>query len=56
VDFVRQSAGPILLILDNLGEAAKNAAWAELTEKLNTFQTPSGWEGPNELLLTVGTR
>jgi SAM-dependent methyltransferase len=56
VDFVRQSAGPILLILDNLGEAAKIAAWTEMTEKLNTFQTPSGWEGPNELLLTVGTR
>jgi SAM-dependent methyltransferase len=56
VDFVRQSAGPILLILDKLDDAAKKAAWAEMTEKLGVFQTPSGWEGPNELLLTVGTR
>jgi SAM-dependent methyltransferase len=56
VDFVRQSAGPILLILDKLDDAAKNAAWAEMIDKLNAFQTSAGWEGPNELLLTVGTR
>ena len=56
VDFVRRSGGPILLILDKLDQAARNAAWTEMVEKLNAFQTSSGWEGPNELLLTVGTR
>ena len=56
VDFVRRSGGPILLILDKLDQAARHAAWTEMAEKLNAFQTSSGWEGPNELLLTVGTR
>jgi ubiquinone/menaquinone biosynthesis C-methylase UbiE len=56
VRFVRQSGGPILLVLHKLDDAAKDAAWVEMTEKLSVFQTPSGWEGPNELLLTVGTR
>jgi SAM-dependent methyltransferase len=56
LDFVRTSASPILEILDGLEEAARNAAWAEVESKLNAFHTPSGWEGPNELLLTVGRR
>jgi SAM-dependent methyltransferase len=54
--FIRSSATPILQILSKCDEAGKNAAWAEIEQKLNAFQTPAGWEGPNELLLTVGTR
>jgi SAM-dependent methyltransferase len=56
VDFIRTSAGPILQILSRLDEAGKHAAWAEIEEKLSAFNTASGWEGPNELLLTVGRR
>ena len=44
------------MILSKLDEAAKGSAWAEIEGKLNAFQTESGWAGPNELLLTVGTR
>lgn len=55
LDFIRTSAGPILQILGRLDEAAKNAAWAEMEEKLRVFQIKTGWEGPNELLLTVGS-
>lgn len=54
--FIRTSAGPIIQILGRLDEAARAAAWAEIEEKLNAFQTPSGWVGPNELLLTAGRR
>jgi SAM-dependent methyltransferase len=54
--FVRTSAGPILQILGRLDEAKREAAWAEITDKLEAFNTPGGWEGPNELLLTVGQR
>jgi SAM-dependent methyltransferase len=54
VNFIRTSAGPILLILSRLDAAARNTAWADIAEKLNAFQTATGWEGPNELLLTVG--
>jgi SAM-dependent methyltransferase len=56
LDFVRRSASPILQILDRLDEAAKYAAWADIEGKLSAFNTRDGWEGPNELLLTVGHR
>jgi SAM-dependent methyltransferase len=56
LDFIKTSAGPILQILGKLGEAQQQAAWAEIEEKLNSFKTANGWEGPNELLLTVGRR
>jgi SAM-dependent methyltransferase len=54
--FIRTSAGPILQILNKLDEAAKEAAWAEIETKLSAFNSASGWEGPNELLLTSGRR
>jgi SAM-dependent methyltransferase len=56
VEFIRTSAGPILQILKNLDDASKDAVWAEIEDKLNAFRTDTGWEGPNELLLTVGKR
>jgi len=56
LDFVRSSASPILGILGRLDERSKDAAWAEIEDKLSAFNTPDGWEGPNELLLTVGYR
>jgi SAM-dependent methyltransferase len=56
LDFVRTSAGPILQILARLDDAARDAAWGEIEAKLSAFDTATGWEGPNELLLTVGRR
>ena len=54
--FVRDSASPILQILGRLDETQRAAAWAEIDDKLRAFDVPGGWEGPNELLLTVGFR
>jgi hypothetical protein len=56
LDFVRASASPILQILERLGAIERDAAWADIRAKLSAFDTPTGWEGPNELLLTVGHR
>lgn len=56
LDFVRRSASPILQILDRLDETAKAAAWADIESRLNAFSTRASWQGPNELLLTVGHR
>ncbi len=56
LDFVRSSASPILRMLSVLAEPAREAAWQEIQERLDTFQTASGWKGPNELLVTVGSR
>ena len=56
LDFVRTSASPILQILGRLDDGKRTAVWAEIEEKLSAFNTATGWEGPNELLLTVGQR
>jgi ubiquinone/menaquinone biosynthesis C-methylase UbiE len=54
--FVRSSASPIMQILGNLDPAAQDAAWTDIGSKLHVFQSPTGWVGPNELLLVRGTR
>jgi SAM-dependent methyltransferase len=56
LDFIRNSASPILGILSQAKPEAREAAWAEMETKLRAFDTESGWEGPNELLLTTGYR
>jgi hypothetical protein len=56
VAFVRTSAPPVLSLLARLDEAARAAAWADIEAELAVFATPTGWEGPNELLLVSGTR
>lgn len=56
LEFIRTSASPILQILGGLDDAAKEAAWAEIEDRLTAYNTPSGWAGPNELLLTLGRR
>lgn len=54
--FIRTSAGPILQILAGLDESARQAAWDDIERKLDQFQTESGWQGPNELLVTSAMR
>jgi SAM-dependent methyltransferase len=51
IDFVRHSGSPIMEILASLAASAQNDAWSDIEDQLNVFNTPSGWEGPNELLL-----
>ena len=54
--FVRTAASPIVQILGALEPLAQEAAWADMQDRLDVFQTPVGWEGPNELLLATGQR
>ena len=56
LDFVRDSASPVREILGRLPAPAAAAAWQDIEQRLSRFDTPSGWVGPNELLLTVGRR
>lgn len=56
LDFVRSSASPIQQILSDLSADAAQAAWNEMEERLGAFTTASGWQGPNELLLTAARR
>lgn len=53
VDFLRSSASPIIEMLAPLPDAARQDAWADITEQLKVFNAPSGWIGPNELLQCV---
>jgi SAM-dependent methyltransferase len=56
LDFVRRSASPVLQILERLDESARREAWADIEGRFAAFNTPDGWQGPNELLLTAGSR
>jgi SAM-dependent methyltransferase len=56
LEFIRDAAGPILQTLAPLDPTAKAAAWADIAEQLDDFQTTEGWTGPNTLLLTVGQK
>lgn len=56
LDFVRSSASPILQVLARLDAEATEAAWDDIRERLRAFDTPGGWEGPNELLITAARR
>ncbi|MEO6032606.1 MAG: class I SAM-dependent methyltransferase [Burkholderiaceae bacterium] len=56
LDFIRSSASPIQQILAKLDVCAAAAAWDEMEERLAPYTTATGWEGPNELLLTAGRR
>lgn len=53
LDFVRSSASPIQQILGGLSPEAAQAAWSEMEDRLAAFTTSTGWEGPNELLLSA---
>jgi len=54
--FVRSSASPILQILAGLSPARAQAAWDDIRAQLRAFDTPTGWAGPNELLITAARR
>jgi len=51
VAFVQSAAAPVIEMLKPLSAQASEAAWADITDQLHAFDTPQGWEGPNELLL-----
>ena len=56
VDFVRTAGLPIKAILAPLSDAAQQEAWADIARQLDQFMTPTGWQGPNELLLCYAKR
>lgn len=56
VEFVRDSAAPVIAMLKPLAPGARAAAWADITNQLMPFTTSQGWEGPNELLLCSATK
>ena len=56
IAFVRTAGLPVMALLAPLSAAAQREAWRDISEQLARFSTPSGWVGPNELLLCAGSR
>ncbi len=56
MEFIRTSAGPIVQMVKSLDAAKAEAAWADMEQALSRYETRTGWEGPNELLLTAARR
>ena len=56
IDFVRSAGLPIMALLAPLSAAAQRDAWQDIGDQLDAFNTPAGWQGPNELLLCTALR
>lgn len=56
LNFVKDSAGPILQILAPLDDVARAVAWKDIETQLDIYQTANGWIGPNTLFLTAGQK
>lgn len=54
--FEKESFGALHQMLSGLNDAEKAAAWDEIESELNKFQTPSGFEGPCEMIVGVATK
>ena len=55
IDFVQRAGSPAIELLRGLPTQAQQAAWDDTRRQLAAFDTSSGWEGPNELLLGSAT-
>jgi SAM-dependent methyltransferase len=56
VRFEKESFGALHQMLSGLDQAGREAAWAEVEQELKTFERPSGFEGPCELVVAVGSK
>lgn len=56
VRFERDSFGALHQMLAGLSEAEREEAWAEIEHELARFETPTGFEGPCELLVASGAK
>ena len=56
VRFEQESFGALHQMLSALSDADREAAWGEITVELGKFEGPSGFEGPCEMLVAVGTK
>jgi SAM-dependent methyltransferase len=56
VRFEKESFGALHQMLSGLDQGGKDAAWQEIEDALRQFETKSGFEGPCEMIVAVGTR
>ena len=56
VRFEKESFGALHQMLAGLDHAGREAAWREIEQELRGFETPTGFEGPCEMIVGVGTK
>lgn len=56
VRFEKESFGALHQMLAGLDQPGKDAAWTEIEDSLRQFETKSGFEGPCEMIVAVGTK
>ena len=56
VRFEQEFFGALHQMLAGLDEAGREAAWREIEQELRAFETTSGFEGPCEMIVGVGTK
>jgi SAM-dependent methyltransferase len=56
VRFEKESFGALHQMLSGLDDAGREAAWREIEEQLRSFESQSGFEGPCEMIVGVGTK
>jgi len=56
LQFEKESFGALHQLLSGLDDAAKDTVWNEIEEELKEFETPTGFVGPCELVLVIGTK
>jgi SAM-dependent methyltransferase len=56
VRFEKESFGALHQMLAGLDEAGREEAWQEIEGELRAFEGPSGFAGPCELVVAVGTK
>jgi len=55
VRFERESFGALHQMMGGLSESERVDVWNEIEEELSQFETANGFEGPCELIVSVGT-
>ena len=56
VRFEKESFGALHQMLSALDDAGREAAWHEIEQELKAFEGPTGFEGPCELVVAVGSK
>ena len=56
VRFERESFGALHQMLSGLDQGGKEAAWEEIEMALSAFEGPTGFVGPCEMIVAVGTK
>jgi ubiquinone/menaquinone biosynthesis C-methylase UbiE len=56
MDARKETAGPLLTLIEQLSPAERERVWAEIAAGLRQFEGPQGFAGPGEILLVGGSK